>query len=138
MKMRTKLLSYLLILIGLAILGGGIYGLNSILQAENTYEHTTGIVKDVSSKKIYKYRKRKIKYEILILYNTDKYGELTYRLNSNIFFFFRKGHKINLLYHPKLPHEVRFPVYEKILWISLCALGVIIITGTYILVIKKK
>lgn len=138
MEMRTKLLSYLLILIGLAILGGGIYGLNSILQAENTYEHTIGIVKDVSSKKIYKYRKRKIEYEILILYNTDKYGELTYRLNSSIFFFLRKGHKMDLLYHPKLPHEVRLPIYEKTLWISLCALGIIIITGTYILVIRRN
>lgn len=136
--MKTKLLSYLLIITGLAILGGGIYGLNSILQAENTYEHTTGIVKDVSCKKVYKYRKRKIKYEILILYNTNKYGELAYHLNSSVFFFLRKGHKINLLYHPKHPHEVRFPIYEKVLWITLSALGIIIIAGTYILVIRKK
>ena len=105
--MKIRLLLYILMVISIALVGGGVYGFNSLLK------------------------------EILFFYDTPKYGKLTSYLKGSAFFFLDKGDKVDMLYHPEHPREVRYPLYEKILWSVMCGLGIAGCTGMYFLLFVK-
>ena len=52
--------------ISIALVGGGVYGFNSLLKAEAVYEPVTGVVEKATYQRIYKRRKPVMEYEILI------------------------------------------------------------------------
>lgn len=117
-----------ILLIGMALLLGGGYGLYSIRQAEKAYESTVGIVKRVDYKRVRRHRKVLTKCEILLRYDTHRYGELSV-LKEPILSLWGKGDEIRILYHPERPREVRFPVCEKWLWSILLVGGVVCVGG---------
>lgn len=135
--MKIRLLLYILMVISIALVGGGVYGFNSLLKAEAVYEPVTGVVEKATHQRIYKRRKPVMEYEILIFYDTPKYGKLTSYLKGSAFFFLDKGDKVDILYHPEHPREVRYPLYEKILWSVMCGLGIAGCTGMYFLLFVK-
>ena len=108
-----------ILLIGMALLLGGGYGLYSIRQAEKAYESTVGIVKRVDYKRVRRHRKVLTKCEILLRYDTHRYGELSV-LKEPILSLWGKGDEIRILY---------FPVCEKWLWSILLVGGVVCVGG---------
>ena len=66
MGKEIKYLVMAILLIGMALLLGGGYGLYSIRQAEKEYESTVGIVKRVDYKRVHRHRKVLTKCEILL------------------------------------------------------------------------
>ena len=59
-------------------MGGGVWGFYSLYAISHRYEHTTGIIRTLQTKKIYRYRKIRYKKEMQIAYSTDKYKEVPY------------------------------------------------------------
>lgn len=130
--MRRKLLLYILTAVGVVLLGSGIYGFNSLSKAEDIYEHAKGVVQKATCRRVYKHRKWVVEYEILVFYDTPKYGRLTSYLKSSVFFFLSEGDEVDMLYHPDHPRDVRYPVFEKVLYATLCILGVAISIGIFL------
>ncbi len=127
-----------ILLIGMVLLLGGGYGLYSIRQAEKAYESTVGIVKRVDYKRVRRHRKVLTKCEILLRYDTHRYGELSVLKKPAFQEVTRqdlkvraqsKGDEIRILYHPERPREVRFPVCEKWLWSILLVGGGVCVGG---------
>lgn len=77
MRKEINYLVMAILLIGMALLLGGGYGLYSIRQAEKEYESTVGIVKRMDYKRVHRHRKVLTKCEILLRYDTRRYGELS-------------------------------------------------------------
>ena len=75
-----------------------------------------------------RHRKVLTKCEILLRYDTHRYGELSV-LKEPILSLWGKGDEIRILYHPERPREVRFPVCEKWLWSILLVGGVVCVGG---------
>ena len=73
---RSQIIALLLLISGIVLLGGGVWGFYSLYAISHRYEHTTGIIRTLQTKKIYRYRKIRYKKEMQIAYSTDKYGDL--------------------------------------------------------------
>ena len=73
---RSQIIALLLLISGIVLLGGGVWGFYSLYAISHRYEHTTGIIRTLQTKKIYRYRKIRYKKEMQIAYSTDKYGDV--------------------------------------------------------------
>lgn len=73
---RSQIIALLLLISGIVLLGGGVWGFYSLYAISHRYEHTTGTIRTLQIQKIYRYRKIRYKKEMQIAYSTDKYGDL--------------------------------------------------------------
>ena len=66
---RSQIIALLLLISGIVLLGGGVWGFYSLYAISHRYEHTTGIIRTLQTKKIYRYRKIRYKKEHILLIN---------------------------------------------------------------------
>lgn len=132
----SKAICLVLALVGLLLLAGGIYGCWSLAQASRTYEHTTGVIKDVRSERVYRHRKRRTDWKIQINYDAGRYGQL-HTTVEHFLPFYSKGDSLQVLYHPERPNDVRLPAQEYWLWGTLLAVGLLSAAGAWLLVRRK-
>lgn len=132
---RSKVIIFCVLLLGVAMLLGGVCGLMSLYKASRTCEHTTATVHRVDTRRVYRYRKTRYESEMLLSYPTERYGVLyTYR---KVYFPFKKaGDRLSVLYEPNKPRNIRFPGIESVQWLLLLLAG-ILIEGVIWLVNKK-
>lgn len=125
---RVRIFSLLLLVVGTFLLLGGAGGFVSLYMASQKYEHTTGVIRDYQTRKIYRYRKIRYESQMLISYPTDRYGDLLVTRTSYPPFR-SKGDKLPVWYHPDHPREIRLPNSECMLWGLLAVAGLIGIYG---------
>ena len=65
---RVRIFSLLLLVVGTFLLLGGAGGFVSLYMASQKYEHTTGVIRDYQTRKIYRYRKIRYESQMLISY----------------------------------------------------------------------
>ena len=68
---RSQIIALLLLISGIVLLGGGVWGFYSLYAISHRYEHTTGIIRTLQTKKIYRYRKIRYKKEMQICYQNQ-------------------------------------------------------------------
>ena len=120
---RSQIIALLLLISGIVLLGGGVWGFYSLYAISHRYEHTTGIIRTLQTKKIYRYRQ--------IAYSTDKYGDL-FATRISYWPLRSVGDKVSVWYHPHRPHEIRLPESECMLWGLLVASGFICMCGSVV------
>ena len=100
---RSQIIALLLLISGVVLLGGGVWGFYSLYAISHRYEHTTGTIRTLQTKKIYRYRKIRYKKEMQIAYSTDKYGDL-FATRISYWPLRSVGDKVSVWYHPHRPH----------------------------------
>ena len=112
----------------LCVIGSGLtlvslWNLSTLYGAFQTYEQSVGEVKQINTRKVYRYRKIRYEHEMIIGYPTLRYGEL-YVSRKYYWPFREKGDKVRVWYHPEHPREIFLPWEEGGLWGFLLASGV--------------
>ena len=128
---RSQIIALLLLISGIVLLGGGVWGFYSLYAISHRYEHTTGTIRTLQIQKIYRYRKIRYKKEMQIAYSTDKYGDL-FATRISYWPLRSVGDKVSVWYHPHRPHEIRLPESECMLWGLLVASGFICMCGSVV------
>lgn len=129
----SKTICLALALVALLLLAGGLYGYWSLAQASRTYEHTTGVITDIRSERVYRHRKWRTDWKIQINYDAGRYGQLHTTVEHSLPFY-SKGDSLQVLYHPERPNDVRLPAPEYWLWGTLLAVGLLSAAGAGLLV----
>lgn len=114
MAYRTIMIFFLWI-VGLLFIVGGLWGIGNLFQNAKTYVQTTGEVKEVCTRKVYRYRKIRYKQEMTVGYTTGRFGEL-YTTVPSYYPFRKAGDRLLVWYHPERPREICFPISEGCFW----------------------
>lgn len=133
--MTYRRIVILLMLVGGAcLLLGGMAGMYSLYEASQACGRTTGTVRRIQTKRIY--RSRKIRYEsrMQVCYQTPRYGKLVVS-TENYNPFRSEGDEVLVWYHPDRPREIRLPWSECAVWGLLIAAG---LTGICIGIVARK
>ena len=102
---RNRVVCLLLFVAGLLMLGGGVYGLVSLSKASDSFGHARGVIDRLSSKREYRHRKIRTRWEMRISYETERYGK-TYVSEKRYLPFRSEGDSIEVLYNPGNPYDV--------------------------------
>lgn len=114
------------LLVGALLLLGGAGGFYSLFVASRSYEKTTGVVRDVRTKKVYRHRRLRYESKMLVSYPTSKYGEL--RVLKDSYCPFRsKGDELVVWYDSARPEEIRLPRSECAIWAVLLFVGIVLV-----------
>lgn len=126
MMVHRIIIVFLLWMVGISSIMGGLWGMKNLYQDAQTHVQTTGEVKKVETQKIYRYRKIRYKQEMVVAYSTERYGELYVTVPS--YYPFRKaGDQLVVWYHPDHPRDICFPKSECWLWGSLLGVGLLLV-----------
>lgn len=131
MKTSNKIWLVALFAIGICLLAGGVYGFCSLADAADDYLSATGVIDRVDSRKTYGsraargYRGRRIRVEntVSVRYETTLYGEFYATLDFYVPFLMKEGDKIDILYNPRLPRNIRVPGWESLFYALLLTFG---------------
>lgn len=134
---RNKIICLLLFVVGLLILGGGIYGLVSLSKASGALGHATGVIDKLSYKREYRHRKRRTHWEMRISYETERYGK-TYISEKCYLPFRSEGDSIEVLYNPDNPYDVRIPGNERCIWFTLLGVGLLCMSGVWLMLRPQR
>lgn len=123
---RFRMVSLLMLAVGVLFLLGGVGGFASLCIASQNYEHTTGVIRKYQTKRVHRFRKIRYKSEMLIGYPTPKYGEM-FVSRASYWPFRSEGDRLPVWYHPEHPRDIRLPNSECLLWGFLTVSGLIVI-----------
>ena len=121
---RNRVVCLLLFVAGLLMLGGGVYGLVSLSKASDSFGHATGVIDRLSSKREYRHRKIRTRWEMRISYETERYG--------------KTGDSIEVLYNPGNPYDVRIPGDERCVWFTLLGVGLLCLSGGWLMLRPQR
>lgn len=135
--LRKKMICFLLILVGIALSGGALYGFWSLYHAYNTHERVVGVIQKTSTERVHRHRKVRFEHEMLIKYSTDKYGDCY--VSKKYYWPFRQvGDKITVLCRPQYTNDVRLPGEECWIWAMMLVCGLVCFVGAWIMFRLQK
>lgn len=120
-RMKLKIIIFLLLFIGSILFIAGSYRLYSLYRLSDKMEHTVGIVREMKTEKIYRYRKMKYEHIAHIEYKVKDYSRHVRMKVYNPFIF--RGSEIALWYNPDRAGEVVLPYQEGWNWGACGAFG---------------
>lgn len=134
---RNKIICLLLFVVGLLMLGGGVYGFVSLSKASGAFGHATGVIEKISSKREYRHRKMRIHTEMRISYETERYGKMY--VNEECYWPFRsEGDSIGIIYRPDNPYDIRVPGEERCIWLTLMGVGALCLAGVWLMLRPQR
>lgn len=134
---RNTVICLLLFVVGLLMLGGGVYGFVSLSKASGALGHATGVIDKLSYKREYRHRKRRTHWEMRISYETERYGK-TYISEKCYLPFRSEGDSIEVLYNPDNPYDVRIPGNERCIWFTLLGVGLLCMSGVWLMLRPQR
>ena len=134
---RNRVVCLLLFVAGLLMLGGGVYGLVSLSKASDSFGHARGVIDRLSSKREYRHRKIRTRWEMRISYETERYGK-TYVSEKRYLPFRSEGDSIEVLYNPGNPYDVRIPGDERCVWFTLLGVGLLCLSGGWLMLRPQR
>lgn len=131
MKPKQKIYLTILGFVGICLLAGGGYGFFSLADAADDYLLTTGVITRVEHKREYRHRKIRTTSEVSVRYETTLYGDMYATLDFYVPFLMDEGDKIDVLYNPRLPRNIRLPGWESLLYALLTGIGLLMAGGSW-------
>lgn len=132
-----KLICFLLILGGIALSGGALYGFWSLYHAYSTHERVVGVIQKTSTERVHRHRKVRFEHEMLIKYSTDKYGDCY--VSKKYYWPFRQvGDEVTVLCRPQYTNDVRLPGDECWIWGIMLACGLVCAGGAWVMLRPQK
>lgn len=136
-SIRDKFVCLLLFGAGILLTGGGVYGFVSLAQASETFVHTTGVVERLRSERKYHHRKMRLHWEMQISYETEGQGRM--RVWEDSYLPFQKqGDRLEVLYHPDRPNDIRLPGNERCIWATLLVVGLVCMAGFWLMLKPRR
>lgn len=126
MKALRKTVLVVLCLVGVGLLAGGVYGFCSLAEAADDYVLATGVVEKVNPQFADKRRADRVERVVGVCYDTSLYGEVCTPLDSYASSLLAEGDKVDILYNPRLPHLIRLPGWESLLYSLLAGVGLLL------------
>jgi len=135
--LHKKLICFLLILGGIALSGGALYGFWSLYHAYSTHERVVGVIQKTSTERVHRHRKVRFEHEMLIKYSTDKYGDCY--VSKKYYWPFRQvGDEVTVLCRPQYTNDVRLPGDECWIWGIMLACGLVCAGGAWVMLRSQK
>lgn len=116
-----KLIRYILLAVGIAMIAGGIYGLSYVERIDKEYISTVAKIENIQKRTKRSSKRTRAHYDVIVTYTVagKQYKENLNSYSPNM----EIGDNIELKYNPKNPSDIRSVELEYLLFIVLIFVG---------------
>ena len=132
-----KLIVLILLIVGIGMIAGGIYGLSYIKRIDKEFVSTTAKIESIKQHTKLRHGKRRTHRDVIVSYeaNGKMYTENLNSYSSSM----KEGDSISLKYNPTQPEDIRSVEIENIIFLVLIFSGItLLIIGLFVPRIFRK